>query len=249
MIRMEMLVIAILVLLLVLGKSGFVYLNLLLFLPFILMFGSGPYRAFSNFLIYDYLNCDTVIPESSRPIIYVCNYPSSWLDYFVPGVFPSNICILGSSQMGKYFAKLAVPTEQVIVVNRPYVRRKSGKKIVSKNNGTFEQTLAAVTEKIKRGFSIMCYVDSSVKRIHPRDIGELYHGMFAFSKILNIPIQPVALDPIRRNRFGHFLNRRFWMKMGRRHIVEEEKRSMEEVRFFFRNSLEAFIERENEIKD
>lgn len=244
-----MLVVAIFVLLLLLGKSSFVYLYLLLFLPFILVFGSGPYRAFSRFLIYDYLNCDMIIPEPSKPTIYVCNYPSSWIDYCVPGIFPSKICILASSQMGKYFACLVVPAEQVIVVNRPYVQGKNGKKVVGKNNGTFEKTLAAVREKTNRGFSVMCYVDSSAKRSHARDISELYHGMFAFSRILNVPIQPVALDYIRRNKLGHLLNRRFWMNFGRPHIVENEEKSMNEVRFFLQSSLEAFIERENEIKD
>src|SRR5579872_6305055 len=100
-----MLLIAIFVLLLILGKSGFIYISLLLFLPFILAFGAGPYRACSKFLIYDCINCDVTIPKSSIPIIYVCNYPSSWIDYYAPGIFPKNVCVLASSQMGKYFAR------------------------------------------------------------------------------------------------------------------------------------------------
>jgi 1-acyl-sn-glycerol-3-phosphate acyltransferase len=213
------------------------------------MFGAGPFRAFSRFLIYDYLNCDTIISESRRPVIYVCNYPSSWLDYFVTGIFPPGICVLGSSQIGKYFARFAFPANQVIVVDRPYVRDKTGKRIVGKNNGTFEKTLAAVNEKTKRGFSIMCYVDSSSDRKHERDIGKLYKGMFAFSKMLKVPILPVALDIIRRDKFGHVMNRKFWMKMGREHVVENEEESMKEVGLFFRNSLSSFIEREGKIKN
>lgn len=243
-----MFLIGILILFLIFGKSSIVYASLLLFLPFILTFGPGPYRAFSNFLFYDYLNCDTIISESLEPVIYVCNYPSSWMDYFVPGIFPKNVCILGSSQAGKYFARLAVPPDQVIVVNRPYAKNVSGKRTIEKNNGTFEKTLEAVREKTRKGFSIMCYVDSSSDRKHARDIGKLYHGMFVFSKILNIPIQPVVLDPIRRDKFGHVMNSRFWMKLGRFHIVRNEEQSMNEVRIFFQRSLEEFIERESEIK-
>lgn len=243
-----MLLIAIFVLLLILGKSGFVYLSLLLFLPFILTFGAGPYRACSKFLIYDCLNCDMIIPKPSIPVIYVCNYPSSWIDYFVPGIFSENICVLASSQMGKHFARFVVPSDQVIVVNRPYIRDKFGKRMVGKNNGAFEKTLAAVREKTRLGFSIMCYVDSSSDRRYARDIGKLYHGMFAYSKILNIPIFPVTLDPIRRDSFGHVLNRKFLMSFGRMHIVENEEISMKEVRTFFRSSLESFIERDNDIK-
>jgi hypothetical protein len=244
-----MLLIAIFILILILGKSSFVYLSFLLFLPFIAAFGPGPFRAFSRFLIYDYLNCDMIIPESREPVIYVCNYPSSWLDYFAAGIFPVGVCPLASSQMGKYFARFAFPENQLIVVNRPYVRDKNGKKIVSKNNGAFEKTLAAVREKMKRGFSVMCYVDSSSDRKYERDIGKLYRGMFAYSKILGVSIFPVALDIIRRDSFGHVINRKFWMKIGRRHIVRDENESMDEVRLFFRNSLSSFIEHEGGLKN
>lgn len=229
---------------LVWGRSAVLYMALLLTLPLMLGLGSSVYRPFARFLIYDHLGCDTVLKEPDRPVIYVANYPSGWLDYFAPGVFPASCCILGSAQMGRHFARMAVPRGQIIVVDRPYEKRADGKRVVRADNGAFEKTLEQVREKTKKGLSIMCYVDSSATRKRARDIGPLYHGMFAFSRLLRIPIQPVALDPVRTNAVGAILNKRYWMEIGRRHVVEDAAASMREVREFLHSSLRLFVERE-----
>jgi len=180
------------------------------------------YRGLSHSLVYDYLDCKTVIQPSKEPVIYVTNYPVSILDFLLLGVFPKDTMFVVDSR--QKFAKLITTSDRLIKINRQH-----------------KKNYDILLEKINKSTSSICaYVSNAVSMRNKQDIGKLHQGLFAISKQLNIPIIPIVLDRIQLNSMGVVTNKTFHIGIGKKHIVKSVDKSIEYVRNFFITNLKAF---------
>lgn len=216
------------------GKSLLLYYGMILGTAgCIITHNPDLFRSISHMMIYTIFKSPDKISNPSRPSIFISNYPETSLEYFVPGVFPKKMCVMTSLEGGSKAVHWAFPKNQIIYIKR-------GKNEHNSNNGQFENALKLVRDKLSKGFSVFAYVDNCHKREYGGDVSELRHGMFAFSKILKVPIIPVAIDQIYMDSIFRIRNETFRLKTGRIHVVDDIKKSMIEVRQFYKDSLQQF---------
>lgn len=156
--------------------------------------------------------------ESS--VIYICNYPSNYLEYLVPFMFNeknNKICIVSSLEnIVKYF----YGKENVIGVKK----------------GSFKKTQEKIKIKLEEGYNIVAYVEKDYyKRKTKYDITDLRTGIFSIAKNINCKIVYTAIDHIEMI-LGIF-NCEFKVIMEESHYVENVNKEIENCKKFFSTNL------------
>lgn len=181
------------------------------------------YRALSSLLVYHYLDCDTIIQEPSNPTIFIANYPASILNYFVPGIFPKNICLIAGYKIGRKFIPIAFPEDQIIYVHE--------------QEHNYDLVKKQIKSKLQQGYCIFAYADNAKIRKDETDIKEWRKGMFVISKELRVSLTPVVVERITLGPLGQIKQKKMRIQIGKPHIVKNIKTSMDTMKSYFQQAL------------
>ena len=117
----------------------------------------------------------------AKPCIFVANYPSDVLEYFVHAIVPMKICLLVSHRA-------------VHIVRM--VRTFNSLIIVDEDINSFEITKEKVKKKISEGYSIFTYSNNVKSRRGYYRTGKLRTGMFHIGKEIGVDVIPFITDHI-----------------------------------------------------
>ena len=114
--------------------------------------------------------------------IYVCNYPTSVLDYLIIGLFPNVSTVRQREKLGAFCKQtLSLVFDDSNTIGKDF------------HSGNFENMKTQVAEHIKRT-SILVFPEDASKKTTPAGIGPFKSGFFSIAKELGIPIIPIKLS-------------------------------------------------------
>lgn len=179
--------------------------------------GFTTFRRLSSSLFKNYLNLEirgNQLPQ--KPTIFVVNYPNSYVEYLVHGLFGPNLCLIAFSGAA------------------PILRHVYGNDhIIGVGKNEFDKLHQTVKRKLKNGYNILAYVERDYyNRKHPYDVTELRTGMFHIAQQLGSTITPICVDHVLHS-YGLIKQKPFKIMIGETKSVTDVNIAMNETRNFF----------------
>ena len=194
------------------------------FFLFILFTISGGHyktlRIFSLIMFNIELNTQINITNIPRkPTIFLSNYPSNYIEYFIPMLLGDKVCLLVHAPAIK-FVKHFYGLDHVIPVYK----------------GDFNNLQQKIKEKIDEGYHIFSYIERDYfNRKNIYDITDLRSGMFSIAKNINTTITPIVCDHI-EHTVG-ILNTKFKIIIGKTKYISNISEEMIYISNFFKYNL------------
>ena len=191
--------------------------------PLVLAFGTPAWRALSNFvfsIVFEVKINEGLLPD--KPTIFLCNYPSSILEYSLNTLLHKKICLVIASN-----SLALIAYSYLNIIRLP-------------SSNAFDYLESKVVEKMAQGFSIWVYVERDwKKRSSIYNTSGVVSGIFKIAKNINATITPVVFDHfdnfcgiIDSFKFSHFIDEtRYVTNVGK---------EMRSVTKLFKRKLDLF---------
>jgi len=180
------------------------------------------YRHISTNFYESYLNLEIDRNKlSTKPTIFVSNYPSNYVEYLTHGLFGSKLCLL-------------VHGPAIKIMKYLY----GDKNLIAVNKGNFDKIQDLIKNKMNDGYSIFCYIE---REYHNRKdnytIQDFRTGMFHIAKNLNKTITPLCIDHL--EHFMGFIDMKnvFRIKIGDTQFVDNVEETINKVKLFMSKEL------------
>jgi 1-acyl-sn-glycerol-3-phosphate acyltransferase len=177
------------------------------------------YKTISKIIFKRTLNL-----ASKKPTILISNYPSDYLEYFIPGLFEQNVCIVVFKGAKKRLDNIF--REKIIYID-----------LNTKNN--FETLKKDIQDRVKKGYSIYVYPEKIYyERKNIYTLQKFKSGIFHIAKMLNLTITPVICDHSENNfGFNNYSSEKYKIKILPSFEIKNVEQDMEKCFNIMRRSL------------